>query len=280
MDRNPHARYPRLMAKRSDATAMRAKPTATKAREGGGRSRSSVQSVERAFGILDVLKTAAYPMSALEIARETGLDRTVVHRLLRTLSDRGMTVEERGAHSLGPASVLLANRYVDNLLVRRLALPYLLDLQAGALADRPWPLTLLIPVGDLATVIERIWTRSAPLGIVLDIGDTFPIDLAAAGRAVIAYRREEEIRALIGDDRYEAVAPKLERVREAGGIALSHGEAIPGVYAMAAAIQSRRGNAVAAIAVSTLELSDEFSDESPLADQLRRAARGIGQSLA
>jgi IclR family acetate operon transcriptional repressor len=141
-------------------------------------------------------------------------------------------------------------------------------------------LTLLIPVGDLATVIERIWTRSAPLGMILDIGDTFPIDLAAAGRAVIAYRPEEEVRVLIGDERYEAVAPKLERVREAGGIAMSHGEAIAGVLAMAAAIQSRRGHAVAAIAVSTLERSEEFSDESPLASQLRRAAHAVGQSMA
>jgi IclR family transcriptional regulator, acetate operon repressor len=275
-------RYPHLMAKRRDANATRAEPPTDTAREEDSATsqRSSVQSVRRAFDILDILKEATYPMSALEIARAADLDRTVVHRLLRTLSERGMTVEERGAYSLGPASVLLANRYVDNLLVRRLALPYLLDLQAGALADRPWPLTLLIPVGDLATVIERIWTQAAPLGMILDIGDTFPIDLAAAGRAVIAYRPETDVRTLIGNARYDAVAPKLERVREVGGIAMTHGEAIPGVTAMAAAIQSRRGHAVAALAISTLERSDEFSDESPLAGQLRRAANAIGQSLA
>jgi IclR family acetate operon transcriptional repressor len=260
--------------------STRRNPRATVAGENGGPSqRSSVQSVGRAFDILDVLKSAAYPMSALEIARATGLDRTVVHRLLRTLTERGVTVEERGAYGLGSASVLLANRYVDNLLVRRLALPYLLDLQAGAVGERPWPLTLMIPVGDLATVIERIWTQAAPLGMVLDIGDTFPIDVAAAGRALLAYRPEGEARALIGDERYEAVAPKLERVREVGGIALSRGEAITGVYAMAAAIRSRRGHAVASVAVSSLELSEEFSDESALAGQLRRAAHAVGQSL-
>jgi IclR family acetate operon transcriptional repressor len=276
------------MGKATEATGPPAKRTVgrtpadgvAKARQDGGASRSSVQSVGRAFGILDILKNAAYPMSALEIAREAGLDRTVVHRLLRTLSERGMTVEERSAYSLGPASVLLANRYVDNLLIRRLALPYLLDLQAGAIGERPWPLTLMIPVGGLATVIERIWTQAVPLGMVLDIGDTFPIDLAAAGRAMIAYQPAEEVRALIGDERFAAVAPKLERVREVGGIALSHGDVIARVYAMAAAIRSRRGHAVAAVAVSSLEPSDAFSDESPLAGQLRRAARAVGQSLA
>jgi DNA-binding IclR family transcriptional regulator len=262
-------------------SARLAKAAATPARTNGAPpQRSSVQSVGRAFEILDILKDAAHSMSALEIARAAGLDRTVVHRLLRTLSDRGMTVEDRGGYALGPASVLLANRYVDNLLIRRLALPYLLDLHAGAVGEKPWPLTLLIPVGDLATVIERIWARSAPLGMVLDIGDTLPIDRAAAGRAVIAYRRKDEVRALLGDERWQAVGPTLERVREADGIAFSHGDVLAGVHAMAAAIRSRRGHAVAAIAVSSLELSDEFSERSPLAGQLRRAAHAVGQLLA
>ena len=218
------------------------------------------------------------PMTALELSRASGLDRTVVHRLLRTLGEHGMVIEERGAHTLGPASVLLANRYVDNLLVRRLALPYLLDLQAAAVGDKPWPVTLLIPVGPVVTVVERIWTRSVPLDMVLDIGDTFPIDLAAAGRALLAYREEDEARALVGDERYDAVAETLERVREAGGVALSSGEAIPGISAMAAAIRSRRGYAVAAVASSGLDLGDQMSDESALAGRLRRSARAVGQS--
>lgn len=247
---------------------------------GAAQRRSSVQSVTRAFQILEILEDSSVPMSVLEISRAVGLDRTVVHRLLRTLAQHGMVVDERGAYGLGPASVLLANRYLDNLLVRRLALPYLLDLQASAVGDRPWTVTLTIPVGDVTTVIERIWTRSAPLGMVLDIGDTFQIDLAASGRAVLAYRPEEEVRALLRDERWEALAPLLARVREVDGVALSRGEAIPGVYAIAAAIRSRRGHALASVSVSGLDLGDQLSDESMLAGQVRRAAHAIGQSLA
>jgi len=241
--------------------------------------RSSVQSVTRALTLLDILKDSSVPMSALELARASALDRTVVHRLLRTLAAHGMAVEERGSYSLGPAAVLLANRYHDNLLVRRLALPYMLDLQASAVGEQPWTVTLMIPVGALVTVIERIWTRSVPLDMVLDIGDTFPIDSAAAGRAVLAYLVEAEARTLIGEERWEAVAPTLGRVREVGGVALSHGDAIPGIDAMAAAVISRRGHAVGAVAVSGLDLGEQMSDESPLAGQLRRSARAVGQSI-
>jgi IclR family acetate operon transcriptional repressor len=241
--------------------------------------RSSVQSVARACDILVILGASNVPLSALEIARASGLDRTVVHRLLRTLAECDIVFEERGTYGIGPASLLLANRYLDQLFVRRLALPYLLDLQASAIGDEPWTVTLMIPVGDVATVVERIWTRSAPLGMVLEIGDTFPIDRAAAGRSVLAYRQEETVRALIGDDRYATVAPILVGVRERGGLALSRGEAVGGVYALAAAIRSRRGRAVAAVAVSGVELGDQLAYDSLLAVQLRRTAQAIGQAL-
>jgi DNA-binding IclR family transcriptional regulator len=245
-----------------------------------GPRRSSVQSVSRAFNILEVLKDSSVKMSALELAGATGLDRTVVHRLLRTLAAHGMVVEERGGYGLGPASVLFANRYLDSVLVRRIALPYMLDFQAAAIGDKPWTVTLMIPVGDLVTVVERIWTRAVPLATVLDIGDTFPIDLAAAGRAVLAYRPPEEVRALIGDERYDAVAPLLDRVREVEGVALSRGEAMPGVQAIAAAIRSRGGHAVSSVAVAGLDLGDQLSEESMLARQLRRSAQAVGQSVA
>jgi IclR family transcriptional regulator, acetate operon repressor len=245
-----------------------------------GTRRSTVQSVARAFDVLDILERAASPMSALEIAKTACLDRTVVHRLLRTLAQRRMVAEERGAFQLGPASVLLAHRYLDNLLVRRLALPYLVDVQGLVVGDRPWTVTLSIPVDDVVTVIERIWTRAAPLATVLDVGDTFPIDRAAAGRCLLAFQPEAKARALIGPERHEAVAPVLERAREAGGVALSRGEAREGIYAVSAAIRSRRGMPVAAISVSGLDLGSELGDDTPLAAQLRRAAHAVGQSLA
>jgi IclR family transcriptional regulator, acetate operon repressor len=241
--------------------------------------RSTVQSVARAFELLDVLKGATAPMSALELARATGLDRTVVHRLLRTIGEYGLVSEERSTFRLGPASVLIANRYVDNLLVRRLALPYLLDLQSRVLGNQPWNVSLSIPVGDVTTVVERIWTPSLPLDTVLDVGDTHPIDRGAAGRSILAYYEPSNARGVIGPERHTDVAPVLESVRAAGGVALSAGEASPGTYAVAAVILSRRSQPVAAIAVAGLDLGDELAYDSPLAGHLRRAADAIGHAI-
>src|SRR3954464_15824238 len=88
-----------------------------------GAKRGVVQSVGRAFQILEVLRNAPGPMRVHDIAIEAGLDRTVTHRLVRSLQREGAVVEEERAHyRLGPSVVLLANRYIDDLQVRRLAM--------------------------------------------------------------------------------------------------------------------------------------------------------------
>jgi len=263
----------------------REKPARGASRGNGGEAakqpqrRHSVQSVARAFDVINVLKDASGPMSALEISRATGLDRTVVHRLLRSICEEGMAVEERGTFRLGPEPVLLAHRYLDNLLVRRLALPYLVDLQTNVVGDLPNTVSLSIPVRDVVTVIERIWTPTAPLGVVLDVGDTVAIDRTAAGRALLPYYPVTEVEELLGDERFAAVAETLEEVRAADGIGIAHGEVHRGVDGVAAAIRSRRSQPIAAIVVSGPDLGDEVAYDSALAGHLRRAADAVGQSI-
>jgi DNA-binding IclR family transcriptional regulator len=241
--------------------------------------RSVVQSVARAFDVLNLLLDSTSPMSVQELARTSGLDRTVVHRLLRTLLQQSMVIEERGLFRLGPASILLADRYLDDLLVRRLALPYMVELQANDIADRPWTATLSVAVGAKAAVIERIWTPETPLDLVLAVGDTFPLHTTAVGRAILAYYPPERLVTTLGKDLAEELAPVLAKVRDAGGVGMSKGEAVPGVEALAAVILSRRQQSVAAIGVSGVDLGDQMNQTSPLASTLRRATSAIGQMI-
>ncbi|GII97073.1 IclR family transcriptional regulator [Sinosporangium siamense] len=241
--------------------------------------RSVVQSVTRAFDVLHLLRDTSSPLSVQEIARGTGLDRTVVHRLLRSLLQADMVMEERGLFRVGPASVLLANRYHDDLLVRRLALPYMVELQAGEIADKPWTATLSIAVGNVSAVIERIWTPHTPLDLVLAVGDTFPIHSTASGRSMLAYYEPEKLVDVVGPELSSELAPILESARASGGIGLSRGEAVPGVEAISAVILSRRQAPVASISVSGVDLGDQMDQASPLASTLRRAAGAIGQMI-
>jgi IclR family transcriptional regulator, acetate operon repressor len=235
--------------------------------------------VSRAFLILDILRSAPAPMTVQQLATSAGLDRTVTHRLIKSLVMQSAVIEDRGSYRLGPTTVLLANRYIDDLLVRRLALPYMIEISENDLAGRPWTITLSIPVGATSTVIERIWTPDAPLDLVLGIGDNFPIDATATGRSMLAFHDERTVAELVGADRGVEISPILTKVRDSGGIGLSRGEAVPGVEAVAAAIKSRRGVPVSALSVSGVDLGDQLDYRSTLAATLRRAAGAIGPMI-
>jgi IclR family transcriptional regulator, acetate operon repressor len=241
--------------------------------------RTSVQSVDRAFSLLRELAAKSVPRSVLELSTATGIDRTVAHRLLKTLSRQQMVMDEGGTYRLGPESVLLANAYVDSLQVRRLALPYMVDMQAHDLNDVPWTVSLSIPVGAISTVVERIWTPRTPLDVVLSSSDNLPLESTGTGRSILAYYPVERVREILGTGRAETLADTLQAIRDAGGVGMSHGEAIAGVDGIAAAIRAPNGEPVAALAVVGVDLGDELSYESRLAHKLRRTAQAIGRLI-
>jgi DNA-binding IclR family transcriptional regulator len=241
--------------------------------------RSGVQSVDRAFAALETLQESSTPLSVQEVARESGLDRTVAHRLLKTLKTHGMVLEERGAYRLGPQPVLMATRYTESLMVRRLALPYMVDLQTRYLAGSPFTVNLSIAVGEHSVVIERIWTPTTPLDLVLSSGDLFPVDVTATGRAILAYMDDTTVKELLGSERHDAIRSVLEGVRAHEGLASSEGEAVPGVNALAAVIRGKSGAPVAAIAVSCPDSTGQPGIDSPLAAHLQRAASAVGRTL-
>src|SRR4051794_22424863 len=87
-----------------------------------------VQSVDRACLLLNAL--AADPMrpqSALDLARATGLNRTVAHRLLRTLTENDLVSEAGGRYSIGSAAAVMSLAYVERLGLRQAALPYAVE---------------------------------------------------------------------------------------------------------------------------------------------------------
>ena len=65
-------------------------------RDGAGRAAASggVQSIERAFDLLEMLADAGEPVGLSELATVSGLPLPTVHRLMRTLVHRGYVRQE------------------------------------------------------------------------------------------------------------------------------------------------------------------------------------------
>jgi IclR family transcriptional regulator, acetate operon repressor len=247
----------------------------------GSRGGSRVQSVERAAQVLDGLVVAEHPMTALELSRVTGIHRTNVHRLLRTMQDIGMVREPSSGHyDLGSATVLLGNAYVERLPVRRAALPYLVDLSNRVIRDRPWVVALAIPIDTDAVLIERIWQPHAPLDSILDVGTRLPFVGSAHGRAMLSAHSPDTVAAIVGPAAADRLAEELETSRRHGHVACSSNEFRPGISAIAVAIVDRRRQPVGSVAISGVDLESELGVDSELARHLRRAADVIAGALA
>lgn len=238
-----------------------------------------VQVIDRAFIVLRALLPLPGGASALELANLTNIDRTTVHRLLRTLLHWGMVQARDGVYTLGPQCLVLGTAQQDRLGVRRAALPHAIELQEKGVGKRRAVVSISVPALDQVVIIERIWTPSTPLNIISDIGTRFPIDGSVSGRAILAASSSASALEKIGAERYAAVSAKLEKIRADGGISFGLSEIRPGVGTMACPIIGRGNEAVAAIIVAGLAMEEELHADSPLAQHARRTAASISSSL-
>jgi IclR family transcriptional regulator, acetate operon repressor len=240
---------------------------------------NQIQSIARAVSVLEALRLADHPLSTAEIARELAIDRTVAHRLVKTLSAVGFLNETAGRYHLGPRSLLYSNAYLDRLSIRRVALPYAIELQSRTIKESPWVTALSVVVNDSVTIIDRIWSPGTPLDTILDVGLTFRLDSSGGGRCALAYMTPADAQHLIGKPKYQELEPRMQLIREAGGVETALGDAGPGIGAIVAAIFNRSGTVIGTFGVSGPAMDDVLDRRSELATSLRRAADGIGQAL-
>ena len=93
------------------------------------RSPGTVQSVDRALDVLEVLARGEGPVGVGEIAAATGLAQGTAHRLLRSLQERGYVRHDASRkYSLGAAAFLLGDAARRSLA--RIARPHLTALVA------------------------------------------------------------------------------------------------------------------------------------------------------
>jgi len=124
---------------------------------------SYLQSLQRGIAVLELVSASAAGLSAREVAESANLDRTVTHRLLRTLERDELLVKQGSQYVLGPRALLLGNRYLVHSPLRAAALPFQIDLLHRTFAGWPWRVAVLAPAGDVMTLVSETWSPAAPL---------------------------------------------------------------------------------------------------------------------
>lgn len=250
------------------------------AREPEGAARTGgVQSVERAADVLRVLADRPHGATAVDVAAATGLDRTTVHRLLRTLVTTGLAESRGSSYVPGAVCTLLGAARLDSTRLHEIALPFAVDLQRNAVGERPLVVSISCCAQSEVVIVDRIWTPAVPLDIIAGIGWRFAIDQAVSGRAMLAAMPDDRIAALIGPARQARLASRLRAIRARGGIEFGVDEQRAGVATMACPLLGVGGAAVGALVIAGLGMQDDLQPDGPLTQALARSAALVSQRL-
>lgn len=244
---------------------------------------TSVQSVERAFRLFEYL-SRRQSMRLGELARESGLHKTTVFRLLATLQRLGFVEHDTasGDYRLGIRAVELASRILHGRPLVRLAHRQMEELaqQVGETVN------LALPDGREMVYVDTVDAQSM-LRMQAAIGRRAPIYCTAVGKAVLAWR--PDLRAELGREPLPALTPRtltqpdrldrdLDTTRRRGW-ALDDEEQEMGARCLAAPIFNDQGTAVAALGISAPSARLTLEQAERVAPLVRAAARAISARL-
>jgi DNA-binding IclR family transcriptional regulator len=245
------------------------------------RSGSLLQSLQRGTAVLDAIALSPERLSVKELAGRLQLDRTVVHRVLRTLELEQFVEESGGRYGLGPRAVLLGNSYLRHTPLRQASLPYQVDLLYRGFPNQPWALSVMIPVGAEMTPITQIWSPTAPLDSLFGVPDRLAIERTAAGRCILAALPDSEVVALIGPVAAADLQTRFQEIRAAEFVDFvapdERGSAPAGLSALSALICNHAGRPIAGLTLSGTALEEHLDRHSTIAERLRRTAHQIGR---
>lgn len=218
---------------------------------------SSVQSVERAFGLVELLcKNGA--MGITELAAESGLNKATVFRLLSTLSGLGYVAKNPSTekYELTLRFLRLSAGSLSKIDIRRYARKHL-----ERIAELTGETVHLVERnGNEIVYIDKFESARNSVRMVSRVGLSMPLVYTAVGKAIMARLGDEEIRRIWGSTEiirktehtitdYEQFKAEINKVR-ALGYATDLEENENGVCCVAAALDDVYGEYKYAFSVS------------------------------
>lgn len=213
------------------------------------------KSVNKVLALVECLALGNGPRGVSELAREIGLTKSNIHRLLQTLEMRGYVSKtaETSKYDLTLKLWELGMRLPDRLDIKRVALPVMSQLAE----DTRETVNLSVLSGFEVIYVDKI-DSPEPVRAYAPLGGRAPAHCVATGKVLLAHLPPEKL---------EGIEPHLERhtlstivtvpdlhralarIREAG-YGISRGELRDSVWGVAAPILDAGGQVVAAIGIS------------------------------
>jgi DNA-binding IclR family transcriptional regulator len=242
----------------------------------------TIQVLERAFALLDVLASEPDPVPLKALSERTGLHPSTAHRILNDLTiGRFVDRPEAGSYRLGMRLLELGNLVKGRLDVREAALAPMRELHKMT----HQPVNLSVRQGDEIVYVERTYSERSGMQVVRAIGGRAPLHLTSVGKLFLAQDDPQRVRAyaartgLAGHTRNSITTlPALERELSAvrqSGVARDNEELELGVRCMAAGIYDDQSKLVAGLSVSAP--ADRLEED--WLDRVRNTAAQISRAL-
>jgi len=225
---------------------------------------NTVQSVERAFAVLETFDEDHPSRTASDIAVVAGLARPTTYRLLQTLQQLGYVRSQHGRYEVTPRVLRLGAGYLGRRSMAAHAQP-ILDALSAEVGEH-------VAVGvldgnDVITVAAASSPQSRFLSVAVQVGQRLPAEATSLGRILLAHLPSA------------ANDPDARSIRDDGYV-VTDGLLESGLRAIGVPVLDRRGNAVASmsIAVNAVRITLDDLVERCL-PPLRRSASVLSDQL-
>jgi IclR family acetate operon transcriptional repressor len=227
-----------------------------------GRRTGGVQSIGRAFAVMELIAAHGGSLGLSRLAGLSGLPLPTLHRLARTLVDLGYLRQEPSRqYALGPRLLLLAES--SSTMLNSLALPHLKRLvdELGETAN------LAMLDGDQVAYVAQAPGRHS-MRMFTEVGRRVQPHCTAVGKALLASSSDDDVRALLrrtGLPRHtphtvtdpDTFLAALQGVRESG-YALDEGEQEVGVRCVAVAVPDTAVRLAVSVSGPAPRMTDEL----------------------
>lgn len=241
-----------------DIEARSEKRGATASADAAAR-KGSVQSVDRALSILEVLGEDEEGYRLTDLATRTGLSPSTVHRLLATLQQRRFVQFDQsdGMWHVGRQTFAVGSAFVRQRNFVAPALPYLRRLRDQT---RETANLGVVDDGEMV-VLTQIESREI-MRAITRVGGRAPMVSSGMGKAILATYSPADVAAIVSQRGMRRLTPnsltraselkeELEKIRRQG-FSIDDEEYVVGLRCVAAVVYNNQAEALCAISVSGL----------------------------
>jgi len=241
-----------------------------------------IQSIDRAFDVLERLAAAGQPVGISQLAAESGLPLPTIYRLVRSLVANGYVRQDASKrYTLGVRGIILGDAARRSL--GPWARPHLEEL-VDATSETA---NMAILEGDVAVYVAQAPSRHA-MRMFTEVGRRVMLHSTGVGKALLSQLDDTAVRRLvrrgglvaqtdrtIADER--TLLRALAEVRERG-YAVDDGEQEVGVRCIAMSVPRTPGNVAVSVSGPSARIPDD-QIESRIVPALRRTAEALAEQL-